>query len=129
MRPLWRLLTYGSVNLFLLPLNLGMAWVLTELGVQYLVATASGFGLHLVLEFFINRRWTFQRLDLKAAPGLARALCVQLSALVVVLLTTQAGVEIGGLDFIYARCLAVIVVGIWCYVLDSLFTFRVKLLR
>ena len=129
MHPLRRILTYGSVNLILLPLNLAIAWALTKIGIQYLVATTAGFVVHLTLEFFINRRWTFQRSDLKAFPGLARALCVQLGALIVVLITTKIGVETVHLDFVYARGLAVITSGIWCYVLDHIFTFRVRFSR
>ena len=129
MRPLRRMLTYGSVNLILLPLNLATAWALTEIGVQYLVATAVGFMVHVVLEFFINRRWTFERLDLKTIPGLVRALCVQVSALIVVPLSTKFGVELAHLDFVYARGSAVVTSAVWCYVLDHLFTFRVGFSR
>jgi putative flippase GtrA len=129
MRPLKRMLAYGSVNAVLLPLNLAIAWALTEIGVQYLLATIAGFIVHLTLEFFINRRWTFQRLDLAALSGLTRALCVQLSALVVVVMTTWVGVEMIEVDFVYSRGLAVVTAGVWCYGLDCLFTFRVQMFR
>lgn len=128
MHPLRRLLAYSSVSLVLLPLNLAIAWALTRVGVNYLLATAAGFGVHVTLEFFINRYWTFNHSDIKAMSGFARALCVRLSALGVVLLTTKIGVETMGLDFAYARGVAVVVSAAWCYILDHIFTFRVRFL-
>ncbi len=122
-----RFLKYSSVNAVLLPLNLTTAWTLTAMGIHYLLATIVGFGVQIFLAFFINRNWTFKRPDIRAGTGLLKASLVEISAILVVLVTTWFWVETVGLEFLTARVIAVGVVGVWCFLLDSLFTFQVRL--
>ena len=119
-----RILKYGSVNLVLLPLNILIAWILTHLGMHYLLATAIGFTVQITLAFLINRRWTFEKMSITVTSGLARSMVVEATALMVVIVTTWIGVEYLSLSFVSARIAAVVVAGVWCYILDSLFTFK-----
>ncbi len=117
---------YIGVNGGLLPLNLAMGWMLYRVGMKYEIAYTIGFLIHVMLEFLINRQWTFRRTDLKRFPGLMRGLCVQGSALCLMVLTMRIGIDIIGAGEFLARIAAVFVCGVWCFVLDHLFTFRTK---
>ena len=119
-----RLTKWVVVNSALLPLNIICAWALTELGVPYLIATSIGFAVQAVLAFFINRSWTFKRLDIAFHRNIWRAALVDISGLVLLLCAVGAMVEILGWNFLPARIVGMLVVGVWCYILDSLMTFR-----
>lgn len=118
-----------SVNLLILPLNIGIAWMLTKAGLHYLFATATGVGLQLVLTFFISRRWTFDRSEIKAKSGLLRTTMVELVSMTNILFITAIGVELFKLEFTLARISAMTIAGILGYVLDSFFTFRTSPFR
>ena len=127
--PLRRIIKYSTVNGIVLPLNLGIAWGLTLLGLNYLVATAVGYTVQITLAFFVNRHWTFAKPEVETLTGLMRAGIVEASAFIIVLATTYLCVAALHLPFIWARIAAVIAAGIWCYLMDSIFTFRVKPFR
>ena len=124
-----RILKYAGVNGALLPLNIGIAWALTEMGMHYLIATAIGALVHLTIAFFINRQWTFLKPELAAVPGLIRAAFVETVAICIMLAATYAGVELLALQFFWARVLGVVASGIWMYIGDSTFTFKTKPFR
>lgn len=126
MRSVRQILKYSGVNAVLLPLNLSIAWALTEIGLHYLAATVAGFAVQITIAFFINRAWTFRRPEVRAVGGITRASIVEIGAILVVLATTTLAVEFFGATFLWARLIAVATSGIWCYVLDSRYTFRAK---
>lgn len=119
-----RILKYASVNVLLLPINILIAWQLTDAGMNYLLATSIGFGIQVTTAFLINRKWTFERKDIAIGSGLIRSAVVEVSALGIVVLTTWIGVAVMSADFMVARVSAVFTAGVWCYLLDSFFTFR-----
>ncbi len=117
---------YISVNTLLLPLNLALAWMLTELGLHYLLATLAGFTLHVTISFFINRGWTFKKPETQTRNGLFRAALVEVGTIVIVLCVTAGFVELAHTSFLTARIYATLLAGVWSYIMDSLFTFQVK---
>lgn len=127
--PFRRVLFFGSVDTALFPLNLSVAWALTEAGMHYLLATIGGFALQLTLAFFINRRWTFRKPEIGTASGLAKTWLIGASDLLVALIATALLVETFGASFIVARILAAFAVFAWDYVLNCIFTFKMHPLR
>ncbi|MBC7836657.1 GtrA family protein [Acetobacteraceae bacterium] len=119
-----RAVSYTGVNAAVLPFNLATAWILSALGVHYLLATAAGFILHVVVIFFVNRRWTFDREDLMTSEGLVRTAIIHGLSFCVAMGTVAVCVEYYELQFMWARVIAVAVCGMWDYMGDSFFTFR-----
>jgi putative flippase GtrA len=110
----------------LFPLNLFIAWSLTEAGMDYRAATVAGFFTHVSIAFFINRTWTFHKAEVRTDTGLLKTWTIGASDLAIALAMTTALVEYAGLGFLYARIGAALTVFIWSYVLNCIFTFRVK---
>ena len=124
--PVVRLVRYGGIDAVLFPLNIGIAWALTVAGVEYRIATACGFFIHLTLAFFANRKWTFHS-SVDTTVGLGKTWLIGLSDLVVAVIATSLLVEYAGLTFLLARTGAALVVFVWDYVLNCTLTFKEKL--
>jgi putative flippase GtrA len=107
-----------------LPLNIGVAGLLTYAGLHYLFATTFGIGVQLVLTFFINRRFTFAKTEIGAHGGLFRTVLVELTSTTNILILTATAVEVLHFEFTTARISAMCIAGILGYILDSFFTFR-----
>ncbi len=122
--PFKRALKFFTINAVLLPLNLGVAITLTWLGLDYLLATAAGYIVHISLGFLLQRSITFNNPSLEVLAGMFRASLVEMVGIIIVLITTYVAVELFGFDFLLSRFIAVIVVGVWDYIAHSLFTFR-----
>lgn len=56
-RQIMRYLSVGLVNTLV---GLSLIWSLMFLGLHPLVANAAGYGVGMVIAFFLNREWTFQ---------------------------------------------------------------------
>lgn len=126
MHPTARALRYFGINTILLPLNLGVAWVLTATGIHYLPATALGFTLQFVVAFILNRKYTFRSLDLPLSWALLQTALIGLGGIAIVLAFTSVGVEILGLPFLLVRLSASLLAGLWYYTMDSLVTFKIS---
>ena len=116
---------YGIANFVFFVLDLAVVYVLTTfLGWYYIVSVAFGFITTTAGLFFANRKWTFDS-SVHPLPGIMYATGVAIVGLVIITAITYAGVEYFGLHYIVARLAAAAFAFIWCYIADSLFTFRV----
>jgi putative flippase GtrA len=126
---IFRLARYAGVNAVLLPFNLLLAWFLTAHGVQYLVATSAGYVAHLVVAFFINRRWTFKKPEVRTMSGLLKVVCVEIVGVSLLLVGTYIGYELLKFPFIFARIASSFVAFFWNYCVESLFVWKVSIVR
>jgi putative flippase GtrA len=129
MRPLKRMLKYSGVNVIILPLNIATAWILTQLGSGYMLATISGFALHCIIGFFINREWTFHKTEVKTGRGLAKSLLVGTGSFCIMILSTMYCIEFLNFSFLKARLCAALVTDFFGYVMNSIITFGLRPFR
>jgi len=127
--PKVRILLYGGVNVIALAPNLLTAWLLTEWGMQYLLATICGYVVHIAGAFVLNHTWTFKHSNASRGKAVARTTLVHIGSFTIVMLVTPLCVEVFGTSFIVARLTASVYAGIWDYLLDSHFTFEVHPFR
>ena len=111
-------------------LNVFVTWTFIHfLKTHYLIATTIGFGTQTMLDFFINRIWTFHEPKLDTVRGLLTTSIIQLSSLGIGLIGISIGIEILGWSFIFAKILSGVIVGIFAYAMDSRFTFHFSLFK
>jgi len=122
-RALARLLKYGSVDILLLPLNIGLATALDAAGVPSSVATSAGFFAQMTIAFFLNRRWTFH-VSVSTREGVAKTWLIGLSDLILAVLATELIQGHYRFSYFWARLVASVFVGVWDYMANSLFTFK-----
>jgi len=123
--PLVRIVKYGGIDTVLFPLNLVIAWRLTEQGMNYQLATVAGFFIHITIAFFFNYTWTF-RSHLPKGWALVKTWGIGATDLGIAVIATTLLKEYGGFSFFWARFWAGAVVFGWDYVLNSLITFKTK---
>lgn len=129
MQAITRAIKYWLVSGATFALNILISWFFFEIvGWHYVIAILIGFTVETILSFFINRTWTFHRPLLGTGLGLFRTTIVQAIVLFIGITGTTIGMDIG-FSFVMSRILAGIVAGLLAYILDSLFTFRVALLK
>jgi putative flippase GtrA len=127
MHPARRMFSYSGINIALLPLNVGTGWVLTEYGVQYLLATAIGYGVHTTIAFFFNADKTFRHSSVCKKQALVRTYQVLGLAFLVTLLVMGVLMEHFEADFLFARLCAGVCAGVWAFALDTKYTFKKKI--
>lgn len=107
-----RLAVYWTVNAISVPTNIGTAWFLYEkIGVNYLAATTVGFLLQVLICAALNLRYTFKESRLCFKAVVLRALAADVLSLMLVLAVTRVGVEVLRMEFLYARLLALVLIG------------------
>ncbi len=107
-----RLAVYWIVNGISVPSNLVLAWFLYEkLNVHYLVATTAGFLVQVFICAVLNLHYTFKESPLRLKQVIARALGADILSLLLILAVTKSGVQVFMLEFIYARMLALVLIG------------------
>lgn len=142
-----RVFKYHIVSLITFLGNIFLAWFLVRYGgVQYIIATISGFLFQAMVAFLINKRWTFYKkrvwlldslLDFfgykkiifyKRNPCFSQSvlisLVVQMAVFFLVVAGTALGVDVFHGSFIFSRILAGVAAGLVGYCLDSYFTFN-----
>jgi putative flippase GtrA len=119
-----RLARYTSVNIVCLPVNIGLAWLLTESGMHYVTATVMGYAAHVLLAFLLNFVWTFDQPVIHATKSIMYLAVIHSASFLIVIAVTAICVELIMLSFITARIIAMVIAGLWDYTLDSLFTFK-----
>jgi putative flippase GtrA len=120
-----RFASFVSVNAVLVCLNLAIAWLCTDvLTLHYMWGASAGYGIQVVLGFFIQRDHIFRRSDITTTHGLIRACLVECISVGVMIGTTLVFVEWFSMWHIYARMCSMLCVGAWDYVAHSYFTFR-----
>lgn len=142
-----RAFKYYTVSLLTFLGNIFLAWFLVRYGgVQYIIATISGFLFQSIVAFLVNTRWTFykrrtflfdvvidfligkkwisRKRKLYFSHGLLTTLVVQGTVFFLVVMGTTWGVAVLHYSFIFSRILAGVAAGFLGYCLDSYFTFK-----
>jgi len=125
-KPLFRFTGYNILSTITFFIDLFIVWFLTEkIGVHYLFSVCIGFATATLLNYASGRKIIFKETKQKALKGYFISLLVAISTLIVVLSVTWALVNFAYLNYLLARIIAAIIAGIWGYILDNRYTFRI----
>ncbi|RYY82641.1 MAG: GtrA family protein [Chitinophagaceae bacterium] len=121
---LFRLLKFGLVGLLGMVVDFGVTWLLKEkMRINRFVANALGFSCAVVLNFLLNRIWTFSSHATNVEGQLIRFIGVSLVGLV---LNTLIVYILSGrkVNFYLSKAIAIVLVFFWNYSANAFFTFR-----
>ncbi|RYY38490.1 MAG: GtrA family protein [Chitinophagaceae bacterium] len=121
---LLRLLKFGLVGLLGMVVDFGVTWLFKEkVRINRYVANALGFSCAVVLNFLLNRAWTFGSHAPNVQGQLVRFVAVSLVGLglntaIIYFLNHRK------LNFYLSKAIAIVIVFFWNYGANAFFTFR-----
>lgn len=121
---LLRLFKFGLVGLLGMAVDFGVTWLFKEkVRINRFVANALGFSCAVVLNFVLNRFWTFRSHAPNVEGQLLRFVLVSLIGLA---LNTGIVYYLNHrkLNFYLSKAIAIFLVFFWNYGANALFTFR-----
>lgn len=115
------------VGLFTAGVQMVLLWLLIEIGgLNYLVGAVLAIEFTIILSYVLNNAWTFQAVRHTGAyeyiRGLARTNLVRGTAIPIQLAVLAALVELRGITYLLANAAAIVVSGLYRYVLDTHWT-------
>ncbi|PWS27384.1 glycosyl transferase family 2 [Pedobacter yonginense] len=121
-----RILKFGLTGLFGMAIDFGATWLFKEkIKVNKYVANAIGFSLAVTNNYLINRIWTFQSTNAHWGTEFSKFLVVSLIGLglntIIIYLFHQRK---NGANFYVAKFFAIIIVFVWNFLANMLFTFK-----
>jgi len=116
---------YYIVSLLSVGVNLVVYGFLVFKGINYLVAIVIGFVIETILAYLLNRFWTFSDTLMDFKIGYLRSFLVAILNLLIIMLITFLGIQIFKLNYLIARIVAGVIVGIISFILDAKFSFAV----
>ncbi|RYY39847.1 MAG: GtrA family protein [Chitinophagaceae bacterium] len=120
---LLRILKFGLVGLLGMVVDFGITWIFKEkVRINRFVANALGFSCAVVLNFLLNRIWTFGSHAANMEGQLVRFIAVSLVGL---LLNTAIVYILNRrkLNFYLSKAIAIVLVFFWNYSANAFFTF------
>ncbi|MFA6080390.1 MAG: GtrA family protein [Candidatus Gracilibacteria bacterium] len=116
-----RYLTVGGI---MLSISLFIVGVFTGIfGLHYLTSCGIAFILESIAAFYINRYWTFGS-DVSFRHGYPRFVTIAFYSTVIVLLITYGLTDYFALEYVWARTISTMIMGVCGYFLDMRVAFR-----
>lgn len=113
-----------AVNATMIGPNLLVAWLCSAyLGAHYTVASAAGVLVHITGAFFLNRRFTFKRMDVSIFWGLMKVYWSESFAILIMFGVMAVCVENIGMSEIAARFVGLAIVAVYDYFFQKHVTF------
>lgn len=116
---------YYIVSLSSVGVNLWLYLFLINHGFNYLIAAIIGFILETIITYLSNRLWTFSNTLIDFKIGYLRSFLVATFNLTLILALTALNKEVLQMNYLLARIVAGIIVGIISFILDAKFSFAV----
>lgn len=123
---IFRILKFGLTGLLGMVIDFGATWLCKEkLRINKYISNAIGFTLAVTNNYLINRIWTFQSTNAHWGAEFFKFLAVSLFGLglntVIIYFFHQRR---NGINFYLAKFFAIVLVFIWNFLANMLFTFR-----
>jgi putative flippase GtrA len=118
-----QLAKYGIVGVANTLIGFGIYAVGVKLGVQYLLASALGYGIGSLNGYVLNRRWTFRAHHVRHSISATRYGAVQLSAMLSNLGLLYVAVDLLGAEKILGQAIVVVIVFMLTFVANKLWSF------
>ena len=119
-----KFIKFGIVGFSGLFVDFGLTWISKEkLGIQKYVANAIGFSFAATSNYFLNRNWTFQSVNPEIAIEFTQFIIVSVIGLAINTLILWLIVSKLKFNFYLSKVFAIIVVMLWNFFANLLFTF------
>lgn len=120
----FKFLKFGIVGFSGLIVDFGLTWISKEkLGVQKYISNAIGFSFAATSNYFLNRTWTFNSVNPEIALEYSQFFFVSLIGLALNTLILWLIVTRLKFNFYLSKVFAIIVVMLWNFFANLLFTF------
>ena len=121
-----RFLKYSSVGVSTFALDLAILFVLTEVfKVPYLFSTGAAFIVAVSLNYYMSRKYVFNKTSRKLGQGYYMFVSIATVALFAILALMSLFVEVLGLDYFVSRIIIGGIIGVCNYILNLFVTFKV----
>ncbi|MET4083454.1 putative flippase GtrA [Pedobacter sp. UYP30] len=122
----YRIIKFGLTGFLGMAIDFGATWLFKEkIKINKYVANAIGFSLAVTNNYFINRIWTFQSTNPHLGTEFSKFIFVSLVGLglntFIIYLFHQRK---DGINFYLAKFFAIVIVFVWNFLANWLFTFR-----
>lgn len=122
----FRIIKFGLTGFLGMAIDFGATWLFKEkVKINKYIANAIGFSLAVTNNYFINRIWTFQSTNQHLGTEFTKFVFVSLVGLglntYIIYLFHQRK---DGINFYLAKFFAVVIVFVWNFLANWLFTFR-----
>ncbi|WP_231464129.1 GtrA family protein [Pedobacter sp. Leaf132] len=123
---IFRILKFGLTGLLGMAIDFGATWLCKEkLKINKYIANAVGFSLAVTNNYLINRIWTFQSTNTHWGTEFFKFLAVSLFGLVLnTVIIYFFHQRKNGINFYLAKFFAIVLVFIWNFLANMLFTFK-----
>ncbi|MCX2576227.1 GtrA family protein [Pedobacter sandarakinus] len=126
MELVFRIIKFGLTGLLGMAIDFGATWFFKEkMRINKYLANGIGFSLAVTNNYFINRIWTFQSKNAHWGTEFSKFLIVSLIGLglntLIIYLFHQRK---NGTNFYLAKCFAILIVFVWNFLANMLFTFK-----
>jgi putative flippase GtrA len=98
--------------------------LVSQAGINYLIAAIIGFVIEATLNYIINRNWAFRSTPITWGYGYIRSVVVAAITLGTILIVTSVGVEWFAINYLWSRIIAAIIAGTLSFILDKKFSFQ-----
>lgn len=125
-RALKRFLQYSAIGAGTFAFDLLLLFLFTDiLGVYYLISVAVAFLLAVSLNYHLSRRFVFKGSKRSQVGGYVYFIAIALVGMVLVTGAMYVMVELLGIYYLLARVVVACVTGVWNYLLNLFFNFKV----
>jgi len=120
----YKFVKYGVVGFSGMAVDFGTTWVLKEkLKLNKYVANTCGFVLAATSNYILNRVWTFESRNTQIMTEYASFIAIALIGLVLNNLILMLFTDKLKFNFYLSKLIAIVVVTLWNFVMNLLFTF------
>jgi putative flippase GtrA len=121
-----KFIKFGIVGFSGLIVDFGLTWIAKEkLNIQKYISNAIGFSVAATSNYFLNRIWTFQSMNPEIAIEFSQFIVVSLIGLALNTFILWLIVSRFKFNFYLSKAFAIIVVMLWNFFANLLFTFAV----
>lgn len=121
-----KFIKFGIVGFSGIFVDFGLTWISKEkLGIQKYISNAIGFSFAATSNYYLNRIWTFQSINPEIALEFSQFIIVSLIGLAINTFILWLIVSRFKFNFYLSKVFAIIVVMLWNFFANLLFTFAV----
>ncbi|OYR38417.1 polysaccharide biosynthesis protein GtrA [Halorubrum sp. Ib24] len=118
---------FVTVGAFTAGIQMGLLWLFVDAaGINYLIGAAVAIEITIILSYVFNNAWTFEASQntgtIEYLSGLAKTNLVRGTAIPIQLGVLYALVEWGGILYLIANAVAILLSGVYRFVLDRRWT-------
>ena len=125
-KSLVRFSTYSSIGVSTFVGDLLLLFIFTDIfGIHYIISAGVAFLLAVSINYSLSRRFVFVGSDRSAKSGYILFMMITGIGLIFVMALMYIFVDILGFDYIFSRVIIAGVVGMWNYLMNLYFNFRV----